>query len=196
MLSKYDTGKKRHGSSKHSHIADAGQLKHRMCFRISRSCWVQICGHVLFHFHKLSPPSLKARSNWSVCQSNYNILKSGIAGVKKSGRIYFLFLYINTQIPVHTALYFCSLAFYSSLDKKNAWGFLGFYFFWHVPVFFCVYSLFFFLLTLFHFSAFCSVPFHISFSALIMLITNFLLVLLPPCLCIYLLILQPHQFQV
>lgn len=125
-------------------------------------------------------------------------LKSGIADVKKSGRIYFLSLYKHTQTPVHTALCFCSLAFYSLLDKKNAWGFLFCFDFFlgHVPVFFCVYSLFFFLLSLFHFSAFCSVPFHISFSAIIMLIANFLLVLLPPCLCIFPLTLQPHPFQV
>lgn len=51
-------------------------------------------------------------------------VKSLVLQVKKSGRMYFWPLYIHTQTLVHTAVYFCSLTFHSSLDKKNAGVFL------------------------------------------------------------------------
>lgn len=76
----------------------------------------------------------------------------------------FVLIYIHIQILVHTAVYFCRWVSHSSLEKKQN-------LFWFVR--FTIFSCF-----LFYFSAFCPVPFNISFSAFIMLIISFLHVLL------------------
>lgn len=72
-----------------------------------------------FKYRELSVWKWISGSYWNTCQSSCNMFKSGIAGVRMSGNMYFCpYIYTYTNTCTHSCI-FLSLGFSFFIRKKN-----------------------------------------------------------------------------